>query len=96
MDALLPEIRTALTVYAISFTALVLAAFLAYAFGQLCCVELPKLSPLMWFVVFFFLVHLPFLAEPRFLTPIAPTAIVVAVPTILTLFQRRLRLRTLS
>ena len=32
-DALLPEIRTALAVYTISFTALVLAAFLAHTFG---------------------------------------------------------------
>ena len=95
-DALLPEIRVALTVYTISFTALVLAAFLAYAFGRLWGVELPKLSPVMWFVVFFFLVHLPFLAEPRFLAPIAPAVIVVAVPTIPTLFQRRLRVRSSS
>jgi len=95
-DALLPELRTALTVYTIAFTVLVLAAFLAYAFGRLWGVELPKLSPVMWFVVFFFVVHLPFLAEPRFLTPITPAVIVIAVPTLLTLFQRRLRVRTSS
>ncbi len=93
-DALQPEVRTVLTVYTISFTALVLAAFLAYAFGRLWGVELPKLSPVMWFVVFFFLVHLPFLAEPRFLAPIAPAVIVVAVPTLLILFQRRLSVWT--
>ena len=95
-DALVPEIRTALTVYTIAFTVLVLAAFLAYAFGCLWGVELPKLSPVMWFVVFFFVVHLPFLAEPRFLTPITPAVIVIAVPTLLTAFQRRLRVRTSS
>lgn len=82
--------------FTIAFTVLVLAAFLAYAFGRLWGVELPKLSPVMWFVVFFFVVHLPFLAEPRFLTPITPAVIVIAVPTLLTLFLRRLRVRTSS
>lgn len=50
--------------------------------------SLPPVSPLAVFVLLFAASHLPFIAEPRFMAPIAPVATVVGVATFAFAFRR--------
>lgn len=56
---------------------------------------LPALTAPAILLVLFFVVHLPFIAEQRYLTPVLPVSIAVAVATWLTIWQR-LRRRAIT
>lgn len=51
--------------------------------------SVPDVTPLAIFVLVFFLSHLPFIAEPRFMTAVLPVTTTVAIATWIYLFQRR-------
>lgn len=53
---------------------------------------LPSITPIVCFVVFFYLIHIPFIAEPRFLAPLAP--IDLAITSAVAVFAyRRFRMK---
>lgn len=74
----------------IFLTLAVVLLFLTYVLGRVWRVGslLPDLNPLAAFVILYYLVHLPFLAEPRYMSPMAPIMIVTAVATFGALMQR--------
>lgn len=78
-----PEVSTMIKFVGAGFTLGSLALFLAFAFGRLWLrpPALPSITPIMFFVLAYWVVHLPFLAEPRFLAPTAPLVTAVAIPT---------------
>jgi hypothetical protein len=48
----------------------------------------PAITAPAIFVVLFFLVHLPFIAEPRYMTPVLPVSVAVAIATWVQVVQR--------
>ena len=50
--------------------------------------QLPQLTAPTVFVVLFFLVHLPFIAEPRYMTPVLPISAAIATATWILIWQR--------
>jgi hypothetical protein len=48
---------------------------------------LPSITPIVVFVVFFYLIHIPFIAEPRFIAPLAP--ITLAITSAVSVFAAR-------
>jgi hypothetical protein len=77
-------------VYAICFSSIGILLFVSYAFGRIWVRPpiLPKVGPAALFVLSFFLFFLPFQAEPRYLAPVVPVALAVAVPTAFALWRR--------
>jgi len=63
---------------------------LIYAIGRLWAKPpiTPPVGLLAATTLSFFVVHIPFLAEPRFRTPVEPLVIAVAVPTVFYLWRR--------
>mgnify|MGYP006276803215 CR=1 FL=1 len=78
-------IRAQIVVHAVTIiiTVVVVAGFVLYLAGRLWLPSrsLPDVGPLACIVVAFYLVHLPFIAEGRFMTPVLPITIAVAVAT---------------
>lgn len=67
----------------IAFSVVGILTFALYVFGRL-WIKPPAIPPVGFsalIVIVFFLVHFPFLAEQRYLAPIVPIALTVAVPT---------------
>ena len=88
-------------VYAIAFSAVGILLFVAYSFGRLWVgpPTLPRVGPAAVFVLSFFAFFLPFQSEPRYLAPVVPVALAVAVPTAFALWNHRvapMRRRTVS
>ena len=79
----------------IAMSIVVLVLFVAFVFGRLWVRPpvIPEVGPIAAFVLLFVLVHLPFLAEPRFRVPVEPLTIAVAVATLFALFARYRRNR---
>ena len=89
-DGIPPELNTLLHWYAIVFVALGVLLFAAFAFGRL-WIRLPvspDVSIIALIPIVFFVVHFPFQSEPRYMTPIVPLALAVAVPTAFALVRR--------
>lgn len=86
----LPGGQVALHYYAIGFSAVGIVLFGAYVMGRVWTGPpvLPPVGALAAFVLAFWLVHLPFMAEPRYLTPVVPVALAVSVPTGFALLAR--------
>ncbi len=76
--------------FTIAMTIVVLVLFAAFVFGRLWVrpPTIPAVAPIAAFALLFGLVHLPFLAEPRFRVPVEPLLICVAVPTLFALVIR--------
>jgi len=73
----------------IAFSVVGILAFMLYVFGRF-WVSPPTIPPVGFpalVVIVFFLTHLPFLAEQRYLAPIVPIALTVAVPTVIAIFH---------
>ena len=85
-------------VWAICLSLIIGLGFLAYLFGRLWGVgaQLPSVGHLAMFVILFYLVHFAFLAEPRFMAPMFPVALVVAVAGISGLTRQVLSATSLS
>jgi hypothetical protein len=69
---------------------LILLGFVLFLGGRLFVSppKVPDVTPLAIFVVVFSLSHLPFIAEPRFMSAVLPVTLSVSVPTVLYLGQR--------
>lgn len=78
-------------ILAIALALLTVFGFLAYIFGRLWLrrSELPAVGPLAAFVGLYYVIHLGFLSESRFMAPVFPITLVVAVATILQLVSKR-------
>ena len=89
-DTVLPELNVAFHWYAIGFVSLGVLLFAAFVFGLLWIRHpvSPDVTILAVVVLAFFAVHFPFQSEPRYMTPIVPLALAVAVPTAFALAQR--------
>ena len=89
-DSLLPELNVALHWYAIGFVSLGVFLFAAFSFGRLWIryPVFPDVTVLAIPVLAFFAVHFPFQSEPRYMTPIVPLAVAVAVPTTFALVRK--------
>ncbi len=74
----------------IFITSGVVILFLIYIAGRIWRLgpRIPNLNPLAAFVILLYLVHVPFLAEPRYMSPAAPVMIVIAVATLGALGRR--------
>lgn len=74
----------------ILITSTVVVVFLLYIAGRVWRLgaSIPNLNPLASFVILYYLVHIPFLAEPRYMSPVAPVMIVIAVATLGALGRR--------
>jgi len=85
--------RTMLHILAATLTVLVLLGFVVFVGGRLFTSppEIPDLAPLALFVILFYLTHLPFIAEPRFMTAVYPVTAAVAIPTLFFIWKPRLR-----
>jgi len=57
--------------------------------------DLPPLTAQAVFVVLFFIVHLPFIAEPRYMAPVLPISSAIAAATWICMIQR-LRLNRIT
>lgn len=68
----------------------VLLGFLAFLGGRLFTrpPQVPDVAPLAVFVLLFYVSHLPFIAEPRFLASVYPVTVVVSVSTLFALVSR--------
>jgi len=86
--------RFLLHIFAGVLAALILFGFLAFLGGRLFVSppRVPDVTPLAIFVLLFCLSHLPFIAEPRFMSAVLPVTLSVAVPTVLYLGQHWERL----
>jgi len=75
--------------FSISVTCLLLLGFLAFIFGMVWRMRsgLAPLQPLALAVLLFYTVNLPFLTEPRYMSPVTPIGAVVAIPTLWSLFR---------
>ena len=73
--------RTLLHLYGAALGAIIVLGVLMFLGGRLMVGRraVPAVSPLAAFVALWFLAHLPFIAEPRYLASIAPVTVTVAV-----------------
>ena len=87
--------QAGLHVVAIVFSVFTFLGFTLYLIGRLWLLSppLPPIGFLAAVVVTFFVVHLPFIAEARFMSPVIPLTTVIAVSTLSTLIEVRVRQR---
>ena len=90
--------RSLLHVLAAMLTILILGGFIAFMGGRLFVSPpaIPDLTPLAVFVVLFYLTHLPFIAEPRFMTAVYPITVAVAISTIVFMRKRQKTVRNIG
>ena len=90
-------LRVIFHLFSISMTSLLLLGFVAFTFGMIWRVRpgITPFAPLALVVLLFYAVNLPFLAEPRFLSPMTPIVAVVAIPTLWSLLRLWFRDRQL-
>ena len=78
-----PEFNVVYHGFSIAFVTVGVLLFAAYVLGRLWVAppEIPPVGVFAAVVLAFFVAHFPFQSEPRYMTPIVPLALVVAVPT---------------
>jgi hypothetical protein len=79
----------------ILITSAIVILFLIYIAGRVWRLgsAIPNLNPLAAFVILYYLVHIPFLSEPRYMSPVSPVMVVIAVATLGALVRRWLASR---
>jgi len=87
--------RTLIHVATAALSVLILVGFLVFLGGRLFTrpPTVPDVAPLAVFVLLFYLSHLPFIAEPRFMASVYPVTAVVSVSTLFALVVRFRKLR---
>jgi len=87
--------RTAIHVVTAALAVLMLGGFVAFVGGRLFVrpPQIPDVAPLAAFVLLFYVSHLPFIAEPRFMAAVYPVTVAVSVATLSYLYSRYKGLR---
>ena len=82
--------RTSLHLLSAAITFLIASGVVFFLGGRIMAgpTEVPKLTAPAIFVALFFAVHLPFIAEPRYMAPVLPVSTAVAITAWLAAWQR--------
>ena len=84
-------VRTLLHLGAALLGGVLLVGFVLYLGGRVFSrpPQVPTVGPIAVFVLLFYAVHLPFIAEPRFMSAVHPMIVTVALPTLVYAWTRQ-------